>query len=120
MRQLGHVAQTQVQALPGHRMQGLCCVANRHAAVIDQRRAGMHAQGEYMPSNEGLEMPQPAAEHVVQSAREIVVFQALDACGFGGRAAPYDSVQNAAVRVRQNSQRSEEDTSEPQYIMRNS
>src|SRR3546814_17952917 len=57
-----------------------------------------------MPSTEGLEMPQPAAEHVVQSAREIVVFQALDACGFGGRAAPYDSVQIAAVRVRQNSQ----------------
>src|SRR3546814_15593239 len=64
----------------------------------------MHAQGKYMPSTEGLEMPQPDAEHVVQSAREIVVFQALDACGFGGRAAPYDSVQIAAVRVRQHSQ----------------
>src|SRR3546814_3943005 len=85
-----------------------------------------------MPSTEGLEMPQPAAEHVVQSAREIVVFQALDACGFGGRAAPYDSVQIAAVRVRQNSQgsvsgealegparsRSEEHTSELQSLMR--
>ena len=44
MDELVHVAQAQVQALAGHRVQGLRGIGDAHDAAVDQRAFGVQAQ----------------------------------------------------------------------------
>src|SRR5690606_11436800 len=104
LNELSDVAQPQVEALTGHRVQGLCRIAHGKAAFVDECGARMQRQGEHGTAPDALEPAQAPAEVIVQPAVEFAGRHAAQGFSLLRAAAPDNAVEVGRLRMWQGSQ----------------